>query len=1194
MKIEVVEIDNWSNKIEARDTLPLLVRKLIKYDLSELIFSYMPVKSRVGMHGPDGVIKTNFGTQYVPKGTSLWEMGVGKEPIKKANFDINKRTKNPPYDINPSETTYIQVTSRACDYEDLTGWHEKQKNKKNWKNVRIYDAHTLEEWIESAPPVEKWFANILNIPINGVERLEDWWNDWRITDEFDIQPSLVLIDKEYESSILIKHLAGLEDINVRASNMDKALAFLYSVISQLDDKDKFLERCLVIDNEEALEHYLSKKHLILIPTFDYKNPNNSKNMIYKPLLYSDPSKEIIELKDPRKKYFEDELKNMGISPQFARRYARDSGRDMSILKRLASSNIKSPEWVNDEYRSVLITLTFIESWNESVMGDLNIIENLSGMDYASFSRKCYNLLNEIDSPIIKIENVWILKSPKDLLYLSSRYVADSDLEKFKNAILNVFNSSKEHTSSSIARGLENYSDFILRGILKSLILLSVYGDDFNTGSVNLKSYVDGIVYELSQNSFIFLNLNCQYLKFFAEASPNVFVDAVKKIINEEPSVINSLFPINNYTTRYVYLLWALEHIAWSQLLFRDITVILVELCKIEYDSMMHNSPFETLKDLFVPNYVNTYVSLDMRLNMLNNILKNELDVGWKLLTNLLSDRCSAMVHSEAYWRYPKNRSEVEGEVEQYHLTLEDYLLEYSGFDSKKWVDIFEYYRGCSEEFRNEILIKFDEIKHDLDNIYLICEELRDIISWYNEFYNGDDLEEIIAPLEEIYSFLEPDDLIEKNSWAFNSHYASTLTGRYYDNDDDFKKIRRDTVNHILSENGFEGIKNFIKIVECPDIIANCIYKDDWDDEIIPLINDDEKCRLFSTQYIFLKTRFDENWLSQFIQKFDEDEKDIIITVLTSATSNRKTWDVVETFDQDIQDKYWIQTPNNYHGTDRLDLEFYISKLFEYEKYDLLIEYLNMRMKSLSLEYIADMLFQINVYDKTRHNDHLIVRLLDFLHEKEYPKDDLMNLELKYGNCFRFEKSNYNLIIHEEFSKNPIKFCEIVEKRFDRTLGWDNPYVAILGVWKIIPGIDETNHIDEEYLFDWIEKCGSLLDGENLDYSYYKIGFLLGCSEKNADNLPCEEISKIIEDFQDNEYVNLGFKRGLNSKRTGSGVVYKEGNFESLIAEKYRMFCQNNLEKYPITSKLVYSLSKQFEEQAKRDENELLLREWIYD
>ena len=39
------------------------------------------------------------------------------------------------------------------------------------------------------------------------------------------------------------------------------------------------------------------------------------------------------------------------------------------------------------------------------------------------------------------------------------------------------------------------------------------------------------------------------------------------------------------------------------------------------------------------------------------------------------------------------------------------------------------------------------------------------------------------------------------------------------------------------------------------------------------------------------------------------------------------------------------------------------------------------MKSLSLEYIADMLFQINVYDKTRHNDHLIVRLLDFLHEK---------------------------------------------------------------------------------------------------------------------------------------------------------------------------------------------------------------------
>ena len=44
----------------------------------------------------------------------------------------------------------------------------------------------------------------------------------------------------------------MSDINVRASNIDGVIAFLYAVISLLEEKDRFLEICLVIDNEESL------------------------------------------------------------------------------------------------------------------------------------------------------------------------------------------------------------------------------------------------------------------------------------------------------------------------------------------------------------------------------------------------------------------------------------------------------------------------------------------------------------------------------------------------------------------------------------------------------------------------------------------------------------------------------------------------------------------------------------------------------------------------------------------------------------------------------------------------------------------------------------------------------------------------------------------------------------------------------
>lgn len=110
------------------------------------------------------------------------------------------------------------------------------------------------------------------------------------------------------------------------------------------------------------------------------------------------------------------------------------------------------------------------------------------------SHKCHNLLNEPNSPLLKIGTVWILKSSKDLLYLILRYIADEDLEKFKNVILKIFYVLKECIITQKFTRLHNHSSILLRRILKSLILLSVYGEDFNINSLNISSYVNGIVY----------------------------------------------------------------------------------------------------------------------------------------------------------------------------------------------------------------------------------------------------------------------------------------------------------------------------------------------------------------------------------------------------------------------------------------------------------------------------------------------------------------------------------------------------------------------------------------------------------------------------------------------------------------------------------------------------------------------------
>ena len=180
MIIKAIYLDDWADTRDSEGKLPLLISKLIEFSAPELEEIYMPNEDRIIMHGPDGKVINNKKTKYVPEGVSIWEMGTNQDPIKKANKDYENRTKNPPEGINKKETTYIQITPRHCSYEALTKWHEEKNQEKEWKKVLLYDAHKLEKWIKSAPPIEKWFAIQLNIPINGVTRLKDWWEKWSI------------------------------------------------------------------------------------------------------------------------------------------------------------------------------------------------------------------------------------------------------------------------------------------------------------------------------------------------------------------------------------------------------------------------------------------------------------------------------------------------------------------------------------------------------------------------------------------------------------------------------------------------------------------------------------------------------------------------------------------------------------------------------------------------------------------------------------------------------------------------------------------------------------------------------------------------------------------------------------------------------------------------------------------------------
>ena len=92
------------------------------------------------------------------------------------------------------------------------------------------------------------------------------------------------------------------------------------------------------------------------------------------------------------------------------------------------------------------------------------------------------------SPIFKNINKCFLKSPKDTLFLIGKYITSYDFKKIEKIVYKIFK------FDSMFKDEEYYqcTSKLKEGILKSLILISVFGEDMNVSLVNSEKWVDEI------------------------------------------------------------------------------------------------------------------------------------------------------------------------------------------------------------------------------------------------------------------------------------------------------------------------------------------------------------------------------------------------------------------------------------------------------------------------------------------------------------------------------------------------------------------------------------------------------------------------------------------------------------------------------------------------------------------------------
>src|SRR5712691_8667283 len=108
---KAADLELWADYLDTRARLPQLVRRLIHATVDSIQQIEFPAGEGIQRPGWDGIVETTSGNAFVPSGLSGWEIGVDRDPGKKAEEDFQKRTKNP-LGLDSSQTCFVFVTPR--------------------------------------------------------------------------------------------------------------------------------------------------------------------------------------------------------------------------------------------------------------------------------------------------------------------------------------------------------------------------------------------------------------------------------------------------------------------------------------------------------------------------------------------------------------------------------------------------------------------------------------------------------------------------------------------------------------------------------------------------------------------------------------------------------------------------------------------------------------------------------------------------------------------------------------------------------------------------------------------------------------------------------------------------------------------------------------------------------------------------
>ena len=748
LTIEARRIEEWAARIEARDRLPVLLRRLVHATGRELRRVDFPGYDNAQRHGWDGRVEADAATLWVPEGRSGWEFGTDQRPKAKADSDYRARLGELP-PAERAKCTFVFVTPR--NWAGKEEWARGREAAGDWKAVRALDASDLEQWLENTIAPRIWLAGELGIPTEGFLTLAGFWDRWAHASDPPMTPKIFEPSATAHLERFAKWLEkppGDGPLTVAADSREEAVAFLACLFRHDEVPALACDHAVVFGSADTLQR-LTGSASPFIPIVYGEKTERQLASLYRQhhCIAVRPRNAVDRRPDVAVELlghdaFEQALADMGITErERVDRLAAESGRSPTVLRRRLSRipAIGKPAWAEKKGTARhLVPLALVGAWCKASRTDCEVLALLAGCSYSDVEESVAELRRCDDCPVWSVGQHHGILSRIDALFGVGPWITEHDISRFLPIAQYVLSESDpvrqfveppapvpgppllQHAPGARFFGQSRrYSDALRSGVCETLTLLSVHGNALfgeRLGIADVGERVAKIVNRLlTPLTHETLRQRADSLPALAEAAPDVFLALLEEdLMRPKPALLAILKPahagiLGNNPAR-CGVLWALERLAWNPRNLMRVVNILAKLSQTRLDDDLFDRPINSLFAIFCSWAPQTAAPLHDRMAALKELCRRFPDIGWQTCINQFEGLPYMALNARPRWR---NDAAAAGwhiaQNERYEFIRKvlDLAISWPTHDEKMLGDLVELLGSMSEDERSSTWNRID-------------------------------------------------------------------------------------------------------------------------------------------------------------------------------------------------------------------------------------------------------------------------------------------------------------------------------------------------------------------------------------------------------------------------------------------------------------------------------------------------------